>query len=174
MSTIYLYLKQHAATGLLYFGKTTTSDPYKYLGSGSYWRHHIAAHGKEHVRTIKVWTFDNLDKCSKFAKLYSIENNIVESSTYANLAIENGLDGVPAGIAKTEAHRQKISESNKKPKSEQTKQRMSEAPKGIPRTAETIAKIKANHKGMRGRKHSEDTKRKISEANARRRQLYSA
>ncbi len=174
MSTIYLYLKQHAVTGMLYFGKTTTVDPYKYLGSGSYWKRHIATHGKEHVRTLQVWTFEDPTACSEFAISYSIENNIVESTSYANLAIENGLDGVPSGVPKTENHKRKISEANMKPKSEETRRRMSESRKGVPRSAETIAKIKANHKGMRGRKHSEETKRKISEANARRRQLYSA
>ena len=37
----YLYVKKHAVTGKLYFGKTTAKDPIKYPGSGKYWSNHI-------------------------------------------------------------------------------------------------------------------------------------
>lgn len=36
-----LYIKTHNKTGLKYFGKTTSNDPYKYKGSGSYWLDHL-------------------------------------------------------------------------------------------------------------------------------------
>lgn len=91
--TIYLYVKQHTITGLKYFGKTTKKDPLKYHGSGTYWKRHIKKHGLEHVITLNIWKYENIDECSKFALDFSHENNIVESSSWANLKPENGRDG---------------------------------------------------------------------------------
>jgi len=87
----YLYHKRHIKTGLNYFGKTT-GNPYTYNGSGVYWNDHLRKHGKE-IETVQVWKFDNLEECSKFAIDFSIKNNIVESNEWANLCLENGLDG---------------------------------------------------------------------------------
>lgn len=128
MSTIYLYVKKHSITGLKYFGKTQTTDPYKYLGSGSYWSKHIRKYGTEHVQTLEIWEFENQDECTNFALKFSEENNIVESKEWANLRPENGLDG---GCI-TDEIKQKISKSmvgNKNTKglkhSEYTKSKMS-------------------------------------------------
>ena len=88
----YLYVKQHSITGLKYFGKTK-NDPHTYLGSGTYWLRHIKMHGVQYVETISIWEFDNIENCKKFANEFSIKNNIVESTTWANLAPENGTDG---------------------------------------------------------------------------------
>jgi len=87
----YLYHKRHKQTGLNYFGKTI-KDPYVYLGSGTRWTRHLKKHGSD-IETIQVWEFLNLEECSKFAVDFSIKNNIVESVHWANLRIENGLDG---------------------------------------------------------------------------------
>lgn len=87
----YLYHKIHVKTGLNYFGKTT-QNPYKYNGSGVVWRRHLKKHGN-HVDTIQVWEFENLEECSKFALEFSIKNDIVNSKVWANLCLENGLDG---------------------------------------------------------------------------------
>lgn len=92
MSTVYLYIKQHSITGLKYFGKTT-NDPYTYLGSGKYWLNHIRKHGKDYVKTLEVYSFENQAECSEFAMRFSEENNIVESKNWANLAPENGTSG---------------------------------------------------------------------------------
>lgn len=89
---IYLYIKQHQITGLKYFGKTKR-DPYKYNGSGRYWKKHIKKHGVKHINTLQVFSFSNQEQCSKFALDFSIQNNIVESIEWANLKPENGLDG---------------------------------------------------------------------------------
>ena len=43
--TIYLYVKTHNVTGLKYLGQTSSNDPYKYQGSGKYWRLHLKKHG---------------------------------------------------------------------------------------------------------------------------------
>jgi hypothetical protein len=88
---IYLYHKRHTITNLNYFGKTK-NDPYTYNGSGVYWNNHLRKHGK-HIETVQVWKFDNLDECSKFAIDFSNKNNIVESTEWANLCIENALSG---------------------------------------------------------------------------------
>lgn len=89
--TVFLYHKRHLVTGLNYFGKTTT-DPYRYKGSGRYWRNHLKKHGDQ-VETVAVWRFEDLAECSAFALKFSDENKIVESSDWANLMPENGLVG---------------------------------------------------------------------------------
>lgn len=108
---IYLYVKQHSKTGMKYFGKTTSQDPYSYTGSGKVWLRHIKKHGKEHIKTLYVWSFDNIQECSDFALRYSTNNNIVESSEWANLIVENGLDGAPAGNIVTPETRIKIAQA---------------------------------------------------------------
>ncbi len=94
---IYLYVKQHAITGMKYFGKTNTRNPFVYVGSGKYWTRHIHKHGKEHVKTISVWGFDDKSICTEFALKFSLEHNIAESRDWANLIHENGIDGFPNG-----------------------------------------------------------------------------
>lgn len=94
--TIYLYVKQHRETGLKYFGVTTKKDPYNYLGSGKYWRRHLRQHGSD-VLTLHVWKFLDEDECAAFALNYSHDNNIVESTMWANLQPENGRPGRPVG-----------------------------------------------------------------------------
>jgi hypothetical protein len=92
----YLYIKQHSITGLKYFGKTTR-NPYKYLGSGKYWKRHILKHGTKHVNTLWVSPpyFDNsiVDDAVNFSHYH----DIVNSTDWANLISENGLDGAPVG-----------------------------------------------------------------------------
>ena len=95
-TTFYLYVKQHTKTGLKYFGMTTKKDPYKYLGSGQYWRRHLKAHGYE-IDTIELWAFNNIDDCEKFALDFSKKYNIVESKEWANLRPEHGRTGNPVG-----------------------------------------------------------------------------
>lgn len=87
-----LYIKTHNKTGLKYFGKTT-QDPFKYKGSGIYWKRHIEKYGYD-VNTEILGTFVNkseelVEKALKFSK----DNNIVKSKQWANLKPENGLDG---------------------------------------------------------------------------------
>lgn len=86
----YLYVKQHNITGLKYFGKTT-QDPFKYKGSGLHWTRHLAKHGND-VTTIIIGTYIDKERCISDAITFSKNNNIVESTDWANLKIEN-LDG---------------------------------------------------------------------------------
>lgn len=89
---IYLYIKQHSVTNLKYFGKTI-SNPFKYNGSGKLWKKHIKKYGKEHIKTLEVWSFDNQEMCTNFALKFSVDNNIVESKEWANIVPEKGKDG---------------------------------------------------------------------------------
>ena len=108
----YLYIKQHSITGLLYFGKTTKSDPYKYKGSGTYWKNHIKKYGTEHVKTLWIKLFDDKNSCVNYATNFSTKNNIVESHKWANQVIEDGLgNGTPGRICSEET-KSKISKSN--------------------------------------------------------------
>lgn len=115
----YLYVKRHKITNLHYFGKTTKLDPYKYTGSGKRWLRHIKKHGIKHVETIWVKLFLDKEELISFAKTFSTENNIVESSTWANLCIENGLDG---GLRHNSVDN--LKQINSKPRSLETKKKM--------------------------------------------------
>lgn len=87
---IYLYIKTHNQTGLRYFGKTT-QDPFKYKGSGKYWKRHLEKHGYD-VSTEILGAFQDIVLCKETAIRFSQENDIVKSSKWANLKIEE-LDG---------------------------------------------------------------------------------
>lgn len=88
----WLYVKQHTNTGLKYFGKTISKNPYKYLGSGTHWQKHLKVHGK-HVETIWCQLFTDIYECVDFALKFSRENDIVKSKEWANLRPENGVEG---------------------------------------------------------------------------------
>jgi hypothetical protein len=114
----WLYIKQHNVTGLKYFGKTAAKKPETYKGSGVYWRRHLAAHGND-VTTVWSKLFSNFQELSEYATKFSADNNIVESKDWANLVVETGLDGgaykgMGKGKSKSESHRKKISESQRK------------------------------------------------------------
>lgn len=88
----YLYVKSHNVTKLKYFGKTTSSDPHRYRGSGKYWKRHILKHGYD-VTTEVLGIYTDKEECSAAAIRFSKQHNIVESLAWANFKIENGLDG---------------------------------------------------------------------------------
>jgi hypothetical protein len=115
---ITLYIKTHKLTGLKYFGKTTKSDVHKYKGSGHYWIRHIKKYGNL-VDTKIVAQFDDEEECKKFALDFSLRNNIVESKEWANLRIENGVDGAPVGNTFSQQTIKKMSDSKKGKKSKQ-------------------------------------------------------
>lgn len=93
---IILYIKTHNTTGLKYFGKTTRNNPEKYNGSGIYWKRHIKKYGNDVTTTI-FGKFDDIDLCMATALKFSIDNDIINSTKWANLRNENGLDGAPIG-----------------------------------------------------------------------------
>lgn len=93
----FLYIKEHSISGMRYFGKTT-KDPYVYKGSGKYWINHIKKYGIENIRTLWVSKFDNIEDLKEFAIFFSEFFDVVGSSNWANLIVENGLDGAPKGV----------------------------------------------------------------------------
>lgn len=101
----YLYHKRHRQTGLNYFGKTSR-DPYTYNGSGIYWTAHLAKHGID-VETVQIWKFDNLSECKDFAINFSNKHNIVNSTEWANLIVENGITGGHNSSAYSEVAKKK-------------------------------------------------------------------
>lgn len=150
---IYLYVKQHSTTGVKYFGKTYNANPYVYKGSGSYWLKHINKHGKDKVNTLQVWEFDDLIKCSEFAIKFSNENNIVELNEWANLIIENGLDG-GCPLQKQHPNCSQLG----KTRSDEAKAKMRVAKLGKKQSSTHIAKRVAKNKGQ---KRTEGQKRKM-------------
>jgi hypothetical protein len=91
----YLYIKTHNKTGLRYFGKTT-NDPFQYKGSGKHWLAHIKKHGND-ISTEILGYYTDVNECTKAASEFSKNNQIVESTSWANLIDENGLDGGNTG-----------------------------------------------------------------------------
>lgn len=88
---IYLYKKTHNITGLNYLGKTV-QDPYKYSGSGKYWKNHIKKHGND-VTTVILKECQDPDELKTWGIYYSELWNVVESDDWANIKPENGDGG---------------------------------------------------------------------------------
>lgn len=157
----YLYVKQHSKTGLKYFGKTTSKNPIKYKGSGIYWKRHIKKHGKEFVKTIWFELFLEEKECKEYALNFSIENNIVESKEWANMMLEDGINGGSIGRVCTESTKLKISNANKgKKHSEEVNTKKARKGKdngmyGVRRCGE--------HSPHYGKPHSKETKEIIRE-----------
>jgi hypothetical protein len=97
MIIYYLYIKTHKITGLKYLGQTK-QDPFKYKGSGVYWKRHLKKHGNNHNTEI-------LQKCYTKTALttwgiyYSDLWSVIESKKWANLREESG-NGISSSDAK--------------------------------------------------------------------------
>jgi hypothetical protein len=103
MKTIYLYTKTHNKTGLRYLGKTNSTDPHKYKGSGDYWLPHLEKHGYD-VTTEILRECQTNDEVKHWGKHYSQLWNIVDErddcgkKTWANLKPEEGDGGTTSAI----------------------------------------------------------------------------
>ena len=86
--TYYLYVKTHNITKLKYLG-VTIQNPYKYSGSGLYWKRHLNQYGNSITTDILLATNDFSD-LSQTAMFFSKIFNIVKSKEYANLCEECG------------------------------------------------------------------------------------
>lgn len=87
-----LYIKQCSHCNLKYFGKTISEDIENYPGSGVRWTRHLSKHRatSKHLWNSD-WYYDTT--ITRFAIKFSVLNRIVESKGWANLAIENGIQG---------------------------------------------------------------------------------
>lgn len=92
MTIYYLYVKTHNITGLKYLGQTTAKNPYKYSGSGVYWKSHLAKYGSDFTTEI-IKECTNKEDLRYWGKYYSDLWNIVESNYWANLKEEVGDGG---------------------------------------------------------------------------------
>ena len=155
----YLYIKQHEVTGLLYFGKTTNSNPVSYKGSGKYWKQHLKAHpGK--IKTIWLEQFLDQESLKEFADFFSNFFDITNSGRWANLRPENGIDGGVIGEAKSLEHRQKISNALRgKKHSKERKAAISVGTSQGMKNAETRKKIA---RALTGKILPHETKQAIS------------
>lgn len=102
MTIYYLMVKTHKITGLKYLCQTKRKNPYTYSGSGKYWKQHLAIHGKD-IDTKIICECQTPEELKKLGLHYSELWNVVESSEWANLMPETGINGVmntPESIAK--------------------------------------------------------------------------
>lgn len=90
---INLYIKQ-SPDGLMYLGKTV-QDPYMYRGSGTIWRRHLKKHNlkQSDIDTMVIYADEDKVRFSYYAKKISEKLRVVESSSFANLANEEGQGG---------------------------------------------------------------------------------
>lgn len=104
---IYLYVKTHKKTGLKYLGKTI-QDPFKYDGSGIYWKKHLSKHGND-VHTEIIMECNNNLEVKQWGTYYSELWNIVYAKDengkklWANEKPESG-DGAPIGKYHHQSH----------------------------------------------------------------------
>lgn len=127
----WLYIKQHNVTGLKYFGKTI-NDPIVYKGSGKRWVNHIKKHGND-VTTIWCQLFKDKETMVLYATSFSKEHNITESTEWANLMIEDGLQGGFTGPISVETKIKRSIAQKKRvrmPVSNDTKIKISNSKKG--------------------------------------------
>lgn len=87
-----LYVKE--LNGIKYFGKTVKLDITAYSGSSTVWKRIIKKYGKHNIKNLWVsdWFYDPYH-IQEFALMFSEYNCIVESTDWANLIPENGIDG---------------------------------------------------------------------------------
>lgn len=157
----YLYVKTHNITGLKYFGKTI-GNPMTYSGSGLYWKTHLKIHGND-VTTEVLGYFTDRDACVEAAEQFSTLNDIVNAKgddgmkVWANLIVENGLDGnVPGSLASEETKQKRSNALRGRPRPLEVRKQISDSKKGVPLTKEHVAKLTL-------KTISEEHRRKLSE-----------
>lgn len=156
--TIYLYIKQCSHCGLKYFGKTIKKNPYKYKGSGLHWKSHIKKHNAS-IETVNLWAFENEEECTNFAIRFCEDNNVIESSDWANLILETGKGIHPRELS--ENHKKKLSESTNSGRF--VKGQISPR-KGVRVSDEAKQKMAASKLGKKRGPHSPEHRAKISAA----------
>jgi len=86
-----LYLKE-SPLGLKYLGITSKKNPFKYKGSGTYWKKHLKAHnfGNNDIKTIILFQTYCQEELKEKGLYYSFKYDIVKSKEFANLCYESG------------------------------------------------------------------------------------
>jgi hypothetical protein len=168
-----IYVKICNHCGLKYFGKSSRGKYYvknTYKGSGKKWKRHYKYHNSK-ITTFIINYFDEIQKteCKDFCKWFSKINNIVKSNKWANLKMENGLDGGDYWSGKTlsKEHKNNLSITRQGEKNhfynkkhiEESLKMMRDAKLGKKQSKETIAKRVAKNKG---KKRTNETKLQMS------------
>jgi hypothetical protein len=112
-----LYVKTHNKTGFKYFGKTTRLDCiHTYKGSGIHWRRHLKVHGSDYTtELLGIWQDKN--RLVDFAIKFCRQNDVVKSTKWANMVLEEGLQGASNGetnVAKRNDVKVKMSQNSAK------------------------------------------------------------
>lgn len=136
MQITYLYVKTHRKTGLKYLGKTKSTDPHSYKGSGGIWKSHIKEFGYD-VETVILRECHSNQEVNKWGRHYSELWNIVESAEWANQIPETGGGGCY---------------------SEQSRKRISDKLKGRPKPPRTKIHTKRQAEKLRGRPNPKTAK----------------
>ena len=159
--TIYLYVKTHRKTGLKYLGKTTSTNPHTYHGSGGIWKQHLKEHGIDYDTKIIRECRTN-QELSQWGRYYSELWNVVESSDWANQIPETGGGGNHTEERK-ELFRQQQLGKMKGTRSEEHKKNLSAATKGIPKPRSKEHQLAWNESSKRNWDKNPERKKQQSE-----------
>jgi hypothetical protein len=94
MKIMYLYVKR-LPNGLMYLGKTTNKNPYKYKGSGVRWLKEINDYGyiDSNIETWILHITSDYEDLKTMGIYYSKLFNVVNNNNWANLKEEEGDGG---------------------------------------------------------------------------------
>lgn len=157
----YLYIKTHNVTGLKYLGKTSSSDPHKYKGSGTYWTRHISKHGYNVTTQILLLT-ENYEELKETGQFFSNFFNIVDSKEWANLMVEAG-DGGNTQIEKLRNGTHNFQDSEV--------QRLIQYNRIVNGTHNLLSKNRTFTHPMAGKSHPKTKARNLSDSNPFKRQV---
>lgn len=177
---IYFLYHKISPFDLNYLG-ITQKDPFKYRGSGIYWKKHLKAHKikNSEIKTITLCKTSDINVLIEKSKYFSELFDVVKSKNWANLTPETGDNSI-LGYRFSDESKKRMSESRKgqlvgeknpmfgKKVSQETRDKISKSNTGQKRTDETKNKIRVNltgNKNTLGYKHSNETKNKISSSN---------
>jgi hypothetical protein len=156
---IYLYLKE-TPIGLKYLGKTE-KNPFKYNGSGLYWKSHLKKHNikSKDIKTTILFESNNSMLFKETALYYSKLYDIVNSKDFANITEEKGQGGI---TFTKESHPNHPAFTFKERmtdfwKDENNRKRISLSHTGRNLSDETKQKLKVAHMG---KKHSDEHNKK--------------
>ena len=175
---IYLYVKQ-SPTGLKYLG-ITIKNPYKYIGSGIYWKQHLHSHKflLKDITTEIIFSSISHDEIIKMGLYYSNLWNVVDSNDWANLTPEAGFTKLGSKQS-VETVEKRVSKLRGVHRSKETIEKIRIANTGKKKSLESIEKLKTalrgkkqspeqiknRTKGRQGYRHSEETKLKLKISN---------
>lgn len=164
---IYLYIKTHRKTGLKYLGKTSSSDPYSYPGSGKRWRAHLDKYGYDFDTKILLES-DDPAKIKEAGLHYSNMWNVVDDASWANLKPESG-DGGP--FLHSEDAKKKIGNASRgkpSPYKGMTYEEIQKDPIKASERKQQHQKWMTENNPYRGKTHSNESKEKMKNSASKR------